>query len=589
MRINDKSIKGFFLYSDDVQFEKGDFVVDGGVIYTAKVNVMGKKPSDYNELYDIYLGENIADLEGKDFANYIKGAGSDKLVTAYSVGKILNSFISGFDEKGIINNEITKDQIVYLRDYFGDETVLARTNPLDAVMTAPDLNNCIFKVDRHVVQDLFGTSQLQFTSSYIILRQYTYMEKEASPTGPALYIRVQELIDEETGLAKWRYSTSDDNFDSSIDWNSVNVNENILETIDEIINYYRNKAISFEKEKAAMKASFTFVEVPFSYGAVQGNVLTLNCDDFPGFRVSQNELLANYPVTITVNNQIQGSSVIEAGSSTIDLGRMANIGITNETYRIVNGVNLDIQFNGSVPEFTFTTPTGCLISNIYARVSIEDAYQITSSNSMMIGLNCIDTDEGSNAVYGNTGSRYIIPIGLQSIDRDTLMGGTLVFKGVQSRYYGYDSNGWRVNEDEFQLSIPIKDIFIINDLQVNNQSNSEFINNSGGVADGKMTWVSAINGLNRFNALIFRSKRMENNRYPSYFENTQDKEYICIVPTKYNPYESSDSNIYRVIPGVFKLEPTDAQNLETEAMEKVPNLMYKMKCAIEISEVYCLL
>ena len=104
-----------------------------------------------------------------------------------------------------------------------------------------------------------------------------------------------------------------------------------------------------------------------------------------------------------------------------------------------------------------------------------------------------------------------------------------------------------------------------------------------------MTWVSAINGLNRFNALIFRSKRMENNRYPSYFENTQDKEYICIVPTKYNPYEAPDSNIYRVIPGVFKLEPTDNQSLETEAMEKVPNLMYKMKCAIEISEVYCLL
>lgn len=591
MIINDKSNKGFYLYSDEVQFEKGDFVVYDGIIYIPKANVMGKNPVDYNELYDIYLGENIADLEGKDFASYIKGAGPDKLVTAYSVGKILNSFITGFDEKGIINNEITADSVTHLRDYFGEETtLLARTNPLDAVMAAPELNNCIFKVDRHIVQDLFGTSQLQFTSSYILLKQYTYMDKEASPTGPAEYIRVQELVDEETGLTKWRYSTSSDNYDSSIDWNSVNANEKVLETIDEIINYYRNKLISFEKEKAAMKSNFRFVEVPFEYDNANG-ILNVDHKAFPGlYNKTFTGIAENYPITIAVSCSVRESAVREMASLTVNLGRIIQMGIeSSETYKLTNTCSLRITYKSSVIELA--SIGDCRVENIYARGYVESSLSAANSNSIQINLTCYDTEEGQNSSNSLMGHTFLIPLDYSSLglEENIIRSGTLIFKGRLMYFSDYfNDTGWGGEVQTFQLSIPMSDIFRVPDEAT---SNSLYIPNSsnGSLSDGNMTWVSMINGGNRFNAMVFISKSHEDSRYDSYLKD-DDTEYICIIPTKYNPYEPTDittAGDYRVIPGGFQI-PANASDVNL-ALERANTERRTMTCEISTDQVYCLL
>ena len=77
MRINDSntSIRGFFIYSPDVEYELGDFVVKGNTIYicSPKDNTkycIGEDPATSNN-YSVYLGDNRTTLE--EIKSFIDG------------------------------------------------------------------------------------------------------------------------------------------------------------------------------------------------------------------------------------------------------------------------------------------------------------------------------------------------------------------------------------------------------------------------------------------------------------------------------------------------------------------------------------
>ena len=162
MIINGTSVRGIYLYDPEIQYERGDFVVEGEKIYICKA-----APSDSGFI----PSEN---------PNYEEGLSDDKLVSAVSLSRILSSYMSGFDEKGIINNSVTDDGKIWIGSYFQNNkaeelaTNPEYTSPLEQIMCTPSLNNAIFNVSRNVV----GAEINYLTSGNpVILRQYTYKIK----------------------------------------------------------------------------------------------------------------------------------------------------------------------------------------------------------------------------------------------------------------------------------------------------------------------------------------------------------------------------------------------------------------------------
>lgn len=367
MEINNKSVRGIYLYSKDVKFEAGDFVVSGTSMYICIADAMGKSVSDTN-YYKIYLGENIAtDL---DFEKFAAGTVEDKFMSAFYLGKILNSYMSGFSEKGIVNSYIGADEKIYLKDYFGNESDTTITTsykyPLDNLMATSSLNNAIFSVDRSVVEYIFGPTS--GATSSIILRQITYFEKDSGNN-----VRIQELVDTENGLIKYRYSNEDSDYEPSSSWVSATVNQDFKSKVDEVMSYYYSKLIELEREKSYLKTNFRFKKINFEYiNNIAFDSGTTNAVD-----ISYGTTSSTIPYTgtgsfiITIctkyqeNSVSSGSTVWRNDSTTIDLVDVE----TELSYGIVGGKTLTIVKNKST--FTFKTSGGSVISDIYYRQSLD--------------------------------------------------------------------------------------------------------------------------------------------------------------------------------------------------------------------------
>ena len=104
MIINGNSIRGIFKYSEDVYFEKDDFVVDGNCIYicTSGTPIIGIKPSlDTEHLYySEYPGNKI--VSASEYYDYVSSVerglqAEDKYVSAHSLCEILENMYFGDD------------------------------------------------------------------------------------------------------------------------------------------------------------------------------------------------------------------------------------------------------------------------------------------------------------------------------------------------------------------------------------------------------------------------------------------------------------------------------------------------------------
>lgn len=118
MILNNTHVQGMFLYSEETEYEKGDFVVYGNTIYictaknpTNKTNntVSGVIPEESSDNYSPYLGDKLNNIE--EYFNYINHSEEeqgkeDKLITAHLLSQILSTYMIGFDEKGIISEYV---------------------------------------------------------------------------------------------------------------------------------------------------------------------------------------------------------------------------------------------------------------------------------------------------------------------------------------------------------------------------------------------------------------------------------------------------------------------------------------------------
>ena len=143
MIINNKSIKGIYRYNSNVEFEPGDFVLDSEVLYKVLQTTKGNIPRTSPDYFEVYVGNNCTSLE-----EYKKGAmKKDCVLSAVSLDSILSSYMSGYNEQGLISNRITSDLKIISSSFASTEDVSAYTNPLDAILCKSDLNNAIFNVD----------------------------------------------------------------------------------------------------------------------------------------------------------------------------------------------------------------------------------------------------------------------------------------------------------------------------------------------------------------------------------------------------------------------------------------------------------
>lgn len=354
MEINNKIIQGIFKYSPDVKFTKGDFIVgDDLKLYIVKENsVIGIPPHEDTSFryYILYMSDEVVNSDD-DISNYIKEGTKDKLVTAYSVGKMLSSYLSGFDEKGIITNEVMKTGEIYLRDYFGNQTSIGEVNPLDEIMKNKDLNNAVFKVSKEISKGIMGSVSDNLDTA--LLRQYTYYNNSR------VKIRVQELIDIDSGMSMFRHSSEANGFDPTNSWTCSNVGNKTLEMINSIISYYSEKSMNYEKELQALKSSFRFREVPFTYkqeGNETEKTLSIATSSFPDMN-GNDELL----VTICVSKKettTDKRTVYRTGSLTININTNSPL-----YYKTLGDSELSVVKKGN--ELQITTYNGLEVKDIY--------------------------------------------------------------------------------------------------------------------------------------------------------------------------------------------------------------------------------
>ena len=336
MIVNNKSVKGIYQFFISEEYEPGDFVVSGGVLYKVLRRSRYLEPDKNPENFEVYVGGHCADPE-----EYKKGKLSkDCLVSAVSLNSILSSYMSGFSESGMINNRITSDLRVISSSFAGSESVNAYTNSFDAIMAKSDLNNAIFHVDpssevETIIPIVEGETGVRY-----ILRQYTYIDRDNETNGEPAYTRIQELtkISSIAVTTLYRYSlSSDGNFSVSnkTSWEHSGVSDKYKEEFRKLRGYYLSEIEKYKKLQLVMSNNFRFkkLSIPsnssrlvFSHGRTGDLVISnLTTEDVPiTFTLSAIDLqgfLRVYDITVDVSVLIRAKTPItyKVGCSDISL------------------------------------------------------------------------------------------------------------------------------------------------------------------------------------------------------------------------------------------------------------------------------
>ena len=225
MKINDTSVTGVFVYTDNAIFEENDFVIFENTIYICKpvsgiTEVSGENPKS-SKNYIVYLGDQSTNIS--EYLNFLEtGEGENKYISTLTLQQVLNSFILGPDGKGIIGDSIVCDPEGNYK--LSNGTQFKNPNSvLSDIMNHPDINHALFKVSRllpeiivYVGQPLNQNEDTEDIDG-CLLRQYTYLSEKKHK------IRIQELIDPIDGLIYYRGAdievdkvTSSNNFKCAI-------------------------------------------------------------------------------------------------------------------------------------------------------------------------------------------------------------------------------------------------------------------------------------------------------------------------------------------------------------------------------------
>jgi hypothetical protein len=442
MEIGNKNIQGMYLYDPLAKFTIGDFVVKGSVIYVVSADVEGVDPesTEGKNYYCTYLADRIAD--DSDFVNYANGSADDKFISAKSLGKILNTYMTGFNSKGIINNSITEDGSIYLRDYYGNSSNVdlssAYTDPLDKLMVS-EINNGYFTVSSEIVKGIMGTT----SSTTLILRQYTYKSNNEN-------IRVQELVDD-GGTVRFRSASSKYSYAPTSEWKSPAIDENILSNINTIISYYQGKITELGQTKLNLINNFRFKKVNFNTGTNTWNF--------------ENE--AEDGIYTIITKCLDSSGV--DGISNIYRTHTATIDLNNSTrFYAVNNVPIDVAVKDNTITLTAKSSTQSIeISDIYCKKKykiVEESKNYTLAKQTQVYIPTSTLASKEDAMAGDYSvNNQIDGTVLTNISGD---GYLLVYATLAKRQY--NTLQWSEGPDEFCFNVPLSKLTSIYNVSIKN-------------------------------------------------------------------------------------------------------------------------
>ena len=182
MLLNNSHVRGIFKYSEDIEFEKDDFVVDGNCIYICKASepVKGVRPSlDTSHLYySEYPGDKIA--SASEYYSYLMAAerdehAEDKYISAQTLCEILENMYFGFGDNGTVYDHILYNPntgIEYCIRGVHELLDYSTPNVLDRVLRNNNLSNGLIRISRNLpeIRDLVMDDSVS-ESDVVILKQ----------------------------------------------------------------------------------------------------------------------------------------------------------------------------------------------------------------------------------------------------------------------------------------------------------------------------------------------------------------------------------------------------------------------------------
>ena len=389
MILNNTHIQGLFVYSDDIEFEKGDFVVLGNTIYTCIAEnptnldnntVSGKNPSTDPENFAPYLGDKIDNIN--DYFNLISSSSSsskDGVLSAHLISEILNCYLLGMNEKGIISEYI----------YNGDEDndILSISSGLSNFLESKDkesildnlltseINNAVLKISRNLpeIKNLLpsvNNEDLIFNKSnlsYVILRQYTYSTSETD------YSRLQEIIDPAYSITMFRSGSGTLSEDGKIniidigDFKRSYLEIDFMDNVRKLQKIFLDKITDLEKTKKSLINSFRFKEV----SSINNSEVFFQCDNPEGNNYVNISGFDKESFVITVITQVGNVNVtttIDILDSYLEIGGITSYYLMESSYLIVKpGTN-----TVSRPKEVSISVNNGKIVNIYYREKYKE-------------------------------------------------------------------------------------------------------------------------------------------------------------------------------------------------------------------------
>lgn len=205
----------------------------------------------------------VKDLNNTYSYRYIDWT-EDKYVSSHVLSEILQGLYFGVGEGGIITDYVTYNGSEVGYSVSGAELHVTNKEILNAIIRDKALNNGMLTVSRSLPELKSLAISTTTTEKTVLLKQHTYIDGDS---GNGTRYRVQELVDPVDGRVYYRYSRGiycegDWNYDVVSKWKSSFETTKVLDEINAIKNYYKDKLVDLESTKRMLVDNFCYREVP---------------------------------------------------------------------------------------------------------------------------------------------------------------------------------------------------------------------------------------------------------------------------------------------------------------------------------------
>lgn len=330
MKINNKSIKGIFVYSPNKEFEKGDLVIYDQMIYSVVGEVSNDVATpDLSSNYIPYYQKEVS-TDYDDLLNYT-ASNSNRLVTLNLLRTALNHRLLSYSDRGTIRS--TKDP--NLPNSVGSQSI---SNLIK------DLNNCCLLIDR-------GFSGLPSsidteTKEDLLLRVYNTEGRKLVElvdfTDGVIYLKTFNLVDEDsTGESKLEEGN----------WLVSYTNSQSIGLVNKILATYDGKIKILNDLNEELRNSFRFKSIKINRNKSKVVLKNYKSSDKPddiALDIDSIESLGEITVRITVKSSDQDSLLksYELGFDVFDSNRGLSSNYT-QNYWIDEGLAVAVIVNSS--------------------------------------------------------------------------------------------------------------------------------------------------------------------------------------------------------------------------------------------------